>query len=264
MASHRVRPRTLVDLAVNALDARLDPDYRWRGGNPMTRLRPPAVALIGALPLFLLGVAAWYVVDEPLPRAPQVLDPVWRLVDVVMSLSAVVVLVALSATAGAALVALVRRRRGFVAAGYTLLGALGVCGPAGFLVITRSMYRGADHEYTILAVVGPALAVTTILVAALRLRLDRRVALAATVPVAVFALVLLAATVTLGAYGADLLVHGVPNPAPGAPTAPLPGPAEGWLVGWLLALAAMGAACVATGYAIVRGLGAGRVAAAGR
>jgi hypothetical protein len=159
-------------------------------------------------------------------------------------------------------VALARRRAG---AGlvYALLGVLGVFGPAGYVLIFFSMVRGANHEYAILGVVGPGIAVAVVLRAVLRLRLDRRVAIVAALPAALLALVLLAAAIAVGAYGADLLVHGVPAPYPGQPTAPFPGPDQGWLAGWLLSMAAMGVAALATGFAIIRAADATRRPAAG-
>jgi hypothetical protein len=251
LASHRISPRTLADLVVSALDASLDPDYRWRGAVSMTRLRPSAVALVSAIPLFLAGFAAWYVIDEPLPSRVQVNDPLWQFVDWVVPLSAMFVLVALSAAAGAASVALARRR-GRAWAVYALLGVLGVFGPAGYVLMFVFMNPGPDHEYAILGVLGPGIAVATVLLAALRLRLDGRVAIVAALPVAMLAFVLLAAAIAVGAYGADLLVHGVPLPIPAAPTAPLPAPYQGWLAGWLVSIATMGVAALAACFAIIR------------
>jgi hypothetical protein len=227
----------------------------------MSFLRPSAVALVGAIPLFLAGFAAWWVIDEPLPSQAEMNDPLLQLVYRVVPLGAMFVLVALSVAAGAASVALARRR-GRARPVYALLGVLGVFGTApGYVLMFFALNPG--HEYAILGVLGPTISFATVLLAALRLRLDRRVAIVAGLPAAMLALVLLAAVIVIGAYGADLLVHGVPLPYPGAPTAPLPGPYQGWLAGWLVSMAALGVAAIATCFAIIRAAGATRRPAAG-
>jgi hypothetical protein len=220
------------------------------------------IALVTALPLFLVASVGWSIVDDPVvnPKDCNVANytPLWWGAGLVIR--ACVPIVVLAIIPGALVVARLRARRlrTWAAAGNGVAAAIVVIGAAVFFSAIASRPDSAPpiQRLDLLALALSVLVGIAILAnAAARAQLDHRTARLVVVPAAVLSIVLLATFVALVAYATDLAIHGVPLTGPTLcvqvyPVNALPSGYSGWLselvVSVVASLAALSSAVYGT------------------
>jgi hypothetical protein len=215
---HDVTARTVRNLFLHAMLARLQPRLSGEGAFVMPRLRPRLLALVTAFPLFLLAFGGWFIADEPtdsdmIIAATGGTMPVWRVAETVMGLCLEIMVVALIVCA--LVVAILRARGGrrWRAIGHWVAAAL-IASGATVLVATAAIHSDTPPPhpelFLLVLVVGVLTGMFILGNAAARARSDRRTAQLVVVPAAFVSTVLLAAFVALVGYAADMAVHGIP------------------------------------------------------
>jgi hypothetical protein len=187
----------------------------------MPRLRRRLIALVTALPLFLIASVGWSIVDDPVVNLKDCnvgnYTPLWWGAGLVIR--ACLPIVVLAIIPGAMVVARLRarRQRTWAAAGNGVAAAIVAIGAAVFFsAIARRPDSAPPIPQLDLLALGLSLLVGIAILAnaAARAQPDRRTARLVVVPAAVLSIVLLATFVALVAYATDLAIHGVPLTGP--------------------------------------------------
>jgi hypothetical protein len=266
---HEVTGRTVLNLFLHAVRARLKVDLTPEAGVAMPRLRLRLVVLAAVFPLYAVAFASWFSVDEPvdsdlIKAAAGDRVPIYRVAEAIVGLGLIAVAITLIVTA--AFAATLRAREALAARdgstgaaiGYLLAAVLAVGGPAVFLLawVTHPRQAPTHPQWYILALfLGVAVGLGVLITRAAGAPLNRRVAVVAAVPATVMSVIMLATSAALTAYMADMVAHGVPVITYGVvetyPVGAMPADHSGWLITLVVALVASLAAMVGAGYAAV-------------
>jgi hypothetical protein len=181
------------------------------------RLRRRLVALVTALPLFLIASVGWSIVDDPVENLKDWgvanFSPLWWGAGLVLRACIPIVLLAIIPAALVVARLRARRQRTWAAAATGVAAAIVVMGAAVFFsgIARRPEEAPPIPQLDLLALALSVLVGIAILTnAAARAQPDRRAARLVVVPAAVLSIVLLAIFVALVAYATDLAIHGVP------------------------------------------------------
>jgi hypothetical protein len=221
------------------------------------------MALVTALPLFLIAAVAWSTVDDPVVNLKDCnvgdSTPLWWGADLVIRACLPIVLLAI--IPGALVVARLRarRQRTWAAAGNGVAAAIVAVGAAVFFSAIAGRPDSAPPipQVDLLALVLSVLVGIGILAnAAARAQPDRRTARLVVVPAALLSIVLLATFVALVVYATDLAINGVPLAGPTTcvqvyPISALPTGYAYWLPALIVSLVASLAAFSGATYATV-------------
>jgi hypothetical protein len=187
----------------------------------MPRLRPRLIALVTALPLFLIAAVGWSTVDDPLVNLKDCnvgnYTPLWWDADLVIRACLPVVVLAIIPAALVVARIRARRRRTWAGAGNGGAAAIVVIGAAVFFSALARRTHSAPPipQLDLLALTLSVLVGIAILAnAAARAQQDRRTARLVVAPAAALSVVLLATFVALVAYATDLAINGVPLTGP--------------------------------------------------
>ena len=187
----------------------------------MPRLRRRLIALVAALPLFLIASVGWSTVDDPLVNLKDCnvgdSTPLWWGADLVIHTCLPIVVLAIIPAALVVARLRARRQRTWAAAGNGVAAAIVVTGAAVFFsaIARRTHSAPPIPQIDLLALALSVLVGIAVLAnAAARAQPDRRTARLVVVPAAVLSIVLLATFVALVGYAADLAIHGVPLTGP--------------------------------------------------
>jgi hypothetical protein len=210
----------------------------------MRSLRLRLIALVVAVPLFLIAFVGWLLVDDRVMRLETPTAggsmPWWQVAETAMNACLPVVVIGLILAALVVAVRRARRRRTWAAADNVAAAAIAVIGPATFF---SAFAGGPDSRpahpafYLLALLVGVLVGIAILANAAARAQADRRAAGPVAVPAAMLSIVLLAALVAVVVYTAYLVVHGVPlaDPTFGVRIYPIDALPSGY-AGWLSAL----------------------------
>jgi hypothetical protein len=229
----------------------------------MRNLRLRLIALVTALPLFLIASVGWSIVDDPVVNlrdwGVRNYTSLWWGAGLVIR--ACLPIVAVAIIVGALVVARLRarRQRTWVAAGNGIAAAIIVIGAAMFFsaVARRPDSAPPIPQIDLLALVLSVLVGIAVLAnGAARAQPDRRTARLVVLPAAMLNIVLLTAFVALVVYTIDLIIDGVPlsDPILGARVYPidaLPTGYAGWIPALIGSVAASLAALSCAAYGVV-------------